>query len=141
MRISDWSSDVCSSDLKTHDQPDAGLWEFRTRQLVHTYSAVMSWAACDRLANVAARIGRPEREAHWNKRAAAIRATIEREAWNEEAGHYGVALCNAHLAASLTQMDEQNGRESSRETQCKYVEISGVAIHIKNNKHYTSRTT
>src|SRR3546814_19109856 len=75
MRISDWSSDVCSSDLfrvadardfeslesvgevawKTHDQPDAGLWEFRTRQLVHTYSAVMSWAACDRLANVAAR--------------------------------------------------------------------------------------
>src|SRR3546814_1029150 len=56
---------------KTHDQPDAGLWEFRTRQLVHTYSAVMSWAACDRLANVAARIGRPEREAHWNKRAAA----------------------------------------------------------------------
>src|SRR3546814_15560473 len=62
---------------KTHDQPDAGLWEFRTRQLVHTYSAVMSWAACDRLANVAARIGRPEREAHWNKRAAAIRATIE----------------------------------------------------------------
>src|SRR3546814_18440669 len=28
-----------------HDQPDAGLWEFRTKQLVHTYSAVMSWAA------------------------------------------------------------------------------------------------
>src|SRR3546814_9179718 len=40
---------------KTHDQPDAGLWGFRTRQIVHTYSAVMSWAACDRLADVAAR--------------------------------------------------------------------------------------
>src|SRR3546814_1166938 len=68
---------------KTHDQPDAGLWEFRTRQLVHTYSAVMSWAACDRLANVAARIGRPEREAHWNKRAAAIRATRSEEHTSE----------------------------------------------------------
>ena len=29
-----------------HDQPDAGLWELRTRQSVHTYSAAMCWAAC-----------------------------------------------------------------------------------------------
>ncbi|HMO75924.1 MAG TPA: glycoside hydrolase family 15 protein [Sphingopyxis sp.] len=91
---------------RMHDQPDAGLWEFRTRQLVHTYSAVMSWAACDRLANVAARIGRPDRESFWNERAATIRATIEREAWNEEAGHYGAAFGHAHLDASLLQMVE-----------------------------------
>ncbi|MDP9415297.1 MAG: glycoside hydrolase family 15 protein, partial [Pseudomonadota bacterium] len=36
-----------------HDQPDAGLWEFRTRTSVHTYSSVMCWAGCDRLANAA----------------------------------------------------------------------------------------
>jgi GH15 family glucan-1,4-alpha-glucosidase len=89
-----------------HDQPDAGLWEFRTKQLVHTYSAVMSWAACDRLGNVAARIGRPDREAYWNGRAARIRDTIEREAWNETAGHYGAAFGHAHLDASLLQMVE-----------------------------------
>ncbi len=45
-----------------HDQPDAGLWEFRTRQEVHTYSAVMCWAACDRLANVAEHLGKPDRD-------------------------------------------------------------------------------
>ncbi|HET6524914.1 glycoside hydrolase family 15 protein [Sphingopyxis sp.] len=89
-----------------HDQPDAGLWEFRTKQLVHTYSAVMSWAACDRLGNVAARIGKPEREAYWNDRAAKIRDTIEREAWDEAAGHYGAAFGHAHLDASLLQMVE-----------------------------------
>src|SRR3546814_18851055 len=89
-----------------HDQPDAGLWEFRTKQLVHTYSAVMSWAACDRLGNVAARIGKPDREAHWNGRAAKIRETIEREAWDEAAGHYGAAFGPAHLDASLLQMVE-----------------------------------
>ncbi len=89
-----------------HDQPDAGLWEFRTKQLVHTYSAVMSWAACDRLGNVAARIGKPDREAHWNGRAANIRETIEREAWDEAAGHYGAAFGHAHLDASLLQMVE-----------------------------------
>ncbi|MEA3001732.1 MAG: hypothetical protein QOH81_520, partial [Sphingomonadales bacterium] len=32
---------------ENHDQPDAGLWEYRTRSAVHTYSSVMSWAACD----------------------------------------------------------------------------------------------
>lgn len=91
---------------KMHDQPDAGLWEFRTRQLVHTYSAVMSWAACDRLGNVAARIGRRDRVKLWNDRAAMIRAKIEREAWNEEQGHYGAAFGHPHLDASLLQMVE-----------------------------------
>lgn len=89
-----------------HDQPDAGLWEFRTRQLVHTYSAIMSWAACDRLANVAAHIGKPDREIFWNARADKIRATIEREAWIEQAGHYGAAFGFDHLDASLLQMVE-----------------------------------
>ena len=38
---------------RLHDKPDAGLWELRTRQAAHTYSAAMCWAACDRLANAA----------------------------------------------------------------------------------------
>ena len=48
-----------------HDQPDAGLWEFRTRTSVHTYSAVMSWAACDRLGNIAATLGLTHPAAIW----------------------------------------------------------------------------
>src|SRR3546814_10465758 len=59
-----------------HDQPDAGLREFRTKQLVHTYLAAMSWEACDRLGSVAARIGKPDREAGWNGRAAKIPETL-----------------------------------------------------------------
>ena len=38
---------------RLHDKPDAGLWELRTRQAIHTYSAAMCWAACDRLSNAA----------------------------------------------------------------------------------------
>ena len=37
-------------------QPDAGIWEFRGRREVHTFSAVMCWAACDRLARIAERV-------------------------------------------------------------------------------------
>ncbi len=89
-----------------HDQPDAGLWEFRTRQEVHTYSSMMSWAACDRLANVAGRLGRDDRRTHWQERADRIRARIETEAWNEEAGHYASAFGGQLLDASLLQMVE-----------------------------------
>ncbi|MBU2033094.1 MAG: glycoside hydrolase family 15 protein [Alphaproteobacteria bacterium] len=92
-----------------HDQPDAGLWEFRTRQEVHTYSAVMCWAACDRLANVAERLGREDRCEFWQQRAAAIRARIESEAWVEDGeggGHYGASFESDYLDASLLQMVE-----------------------------------
>ncbi len=92
-----------------HDQPDAGLWEFRTRQEVHTYSAVMCWAACDRLANVAAHIGRDERAKLWRERADAIHAKVENAAWvenGEEGGHYGASFESDYLDASLLQMVE-----------------------------------
>ena len=55
--------------------PDAGLWEFRGRAEVHTYTAAMCWAACDRLAKIALRLGLDERADYWRKRADAIRAT------------------------------------------------------------------
>ncbi|MEM6907850.1 MAG: glycoside hydrolase family 15 protein [Pseudomonadota bacterium] len=91
-----------------HDQPDAGLWEFRTRQEVHTYSAVMSWAACDRLANVAEHIGKADRAALWRERADAIAATVEQKAWKEngKGGHYGASFESDYLDASLLQMVE-----------------------------------
>ena len=92
-----------------HDQPDAGLWEFRTRQEVHTYSAVMSWAACDRLANVAAHLGKEDRAQLWRERADQIRARIDREAWVEnggEHGHYGASFESDYLDASLLQLIE-----------------------------------
>lgn len=92
-----------------HDQPDAGLWEFRTRKEVHTYSAVMSWAACDRLAMAADWLGKADRAELWRSRADAIRARIEDEAWvenGEEGGHYGASFESDYLDASLLQMVE-----------------------------------
>jgi GH15 family glucan-1,4-alpha-glucosidase len=91
-----------------HDKPDAGLWEFRTRQQVHTYSAVMSWAACDRLANVAEHLGKSDRAQLWAERAAAIRARIDAEAWveNGDGGHYGASFESDYLDASLLQLVE-----------------------------------
>ncbi len=46
-------------------EPDAGLWEYRTRERPHTYSATLCWVACDRLARIARRLGLAERAAYW----------------------------------------------------------------------------
>ncbi|MCC6000210.1 MAG: glycoside hydrolase family 15 protein [Pararhodobacter sp.] len=87
-----------------HDQPDAGLWEFRTMARVHTYSSMMCWAACDRVAKVAAHLGREDRAEHWRARATHIRQVILDRAWNAEAGHFTGSFGGTELDASLLQM-------------------------------------
>jgi len=87
-----------------HDQPDAGLWELRTRTAVHTYSAVMSWAACDRLGNIAERLGLGERARVWRRRATSIRKRIESRAWVERDQRFGATFDGEELDASLLQL-------------------------------------
>ncbi|MDB5457064.1 MAG: glycoside hydrolase 15-related [Caulobacter sp.] len=90
--------------FQLHDKPDASLWEFRGRANVHTYSAVMCWAACDRLGNAAAQLGLTERAAFWNGRAAQVRATIDAAAWNAELGRFAATFGGDELDASLLQL-------------------------------------
>lgn len=87
-----------------HDQPDAGLWEFRTRASVHTYSAVMSWAACDRLANIAGTLDLPDRAQFWRERAEQVRATIEARAFHAPQGRFAATFRGEELDASLLQL-------------------------------------
>ena len=47
--------------VAVYDQPDAGIWEFRGRLARHTFSSVMCWAACDRLAKIASHLGLDDR--------------------------------------------------------------------------------
>lgn len=65
-----------------HDQPDAGMWELRSRARVHTSSSVMCWAACDRLGKIALYMGLTDRARFWAERAARIRQVILERAWS-----------------------------------------------------------
>ncbi len=89
-----------------HDQVDAGLWEFRTIARVHTYSSVMCWAACDRLAKAAAHLGLSDRERLWGGRAATIRKRIESEAFLPDEGRFAASFGNRELDASLLQLTD-----------------------------------
>ncbi|GAA0732111.1 GH15 family glucan-1,4-alpha-glucosidase [Sphingomonas japonica] len=87
-----------------YDKPDAGLWELRTRQSVHTYSAAMCWAACDRLANAAERLGLPDRQTFWQDRADTMHANIEDKAWREDTQRLSATFSGDDLDASLIQL-------------------------------------
>lgn len=65
-------------------EPDAGLWEFRGRQHTHTYSATLCWAACDRLARIAGRLGLAREHAGWTAEATRIRDRVLHESWSEK---------------------------------------------------------
>ena len=87
-----------------HDQTDAGLWEFRTIARVHTYSSVMCWAACDRLAKAAHTLGLAGRAEIWNERARIVRERIEAETFIPEEGRFGASFGGKELDASLLQL-------------------------------------
>ena len=89
-----------------HDQPDAGIWELRTRARVHTSSSVMCWAACDRLAKIAARLGISGRAAIWQDRAIRIRETILSRAWSAERNAFVESFEGRTLDASVLLMGE-----------------------------------
>ena len=48
-------------------EPDAGIWEYRGRKRVHTHSAAMCWAGCQRLEAIAAHLGLSDRAAYWGE--------------------------------------------------------------------------
>jgi len=88
------------------DQPDAGLWELRTRAHIHTFSAAMCWAACDRLAKIAARLGESGRAARWRREAERIRAGTLRRAWSEKRKSLVSTFEGEELDASLLLLHE-----------------------------------
>ncbi len=87
-------------------EPDAGIWEYRGRKRVHTHSAAMCWAGCDRTAAIAAHFGFEDRTAHWNKIADTIRSNLLERAWNPSRGAFTAAFDVDDLDASVLLLPE-----------------------------------
>jgi GH15 family glucan-1,4-alpha-glucosidase len=89
---------------RLYEVPDAGLWELRGAERVHTFSSVMCWAACDRLAKYAAALNLVEREAYWRSRATQIHEVISRRSWNVKLNAFTATMDGDTLDASLLLM-------------------------------------
>jgi GH15 family glucan-1,4-alpha-glucosidase len=87
-------------------EPDAGLWEFRGRARIHTYSSVMCWAACDRLAKIAEQLELADRVGHWQEAADTIRDRVLEQAWNAERNSFAESMGGTDTDASLLLLAE-----------------------------------
>ena len=87
-------------------RPDAGLWEYRGRQRVHSYSAAMCWAACDRLSKIAAVLQLADRRDFWRREATRIRDVLLQRAWNEKRRTFVESFDGEDLDASLLLLHE-----------------------------------
>jgi GH15 family glucan-1,4-alpha-glucosidase len=87
-------------------EPDAGPWEYRGRQRVHTHSATMCWVACDRLAHMAGLIGLKDRQVFWREHADKLKSEILQRAWNSKRGVLTGALDHDELDASVLLLAE-----------------------------------
>lgn len=97
------------------DQPDAGLWELRGSARVHTFSAVMCWAACDRLARIAAHLGLESRFEYWHGHAAQLAAGIHQRAWNAQRKAFAATFGGDTMDASLLLLAELGFLDATEE--------------------------
>jgi GH15 family glucan-1,4-alpha-glucosidase len=81
--------------------PDAGIWEYRGRQRIHTHSSAMCWAGINRLAAIATRLGLDDRAAHWNAIADPIHGELLERAWNPKRQAFTAAFGSDDLDASV----------------------------------------
>lgn len=81
-------------------EPDAGLWEYRNRSAVFTYSAAMGWAGAHRLAMIARIVGDEAGAARLGERAAVLREKILKRAVTREGWISGV-LDSENVDASV----------------------------------------
>src|SRR3546814_19137342 len=116
MRISDWSSDVCSSDLHV------SVWSLVDFHLVYTFRVSDDTVRCISLSP-------DERQIAFGCRDNLIRIydTTELSLLAELNGHT-MSVFRLHYGP------DEIGRASCRAQVCQYVYISGVAVSLKKKK-------
>ncbi len=92
--------------LYCYDKPDAGIWELRNSVAIHTFSSVICWAGCDRLARIAVRLRLPDRARLWRERADAMHRTICERAWSPRRNSFVAKFDGQSLDASLLLLNE-----------------------------------
>lgn len=92
--------------LANYHTPDAGIWEYRGRERIHTHSALLCWVACDRLARIARRLALNDDAQRWQQGADEIHAAICENAWSERHNCFVESFGGEDIDASLLLMNE-----------------------------------
>ncbi|SMF00588.1 glycoside hydrolase family 15 protein [Pseudobacteriovorax antillogorgiicola] len=84
--------------------PDAGLWEFRGKAQIHTFTLLMNWAGLFVGERIFADAKQNDRKSRCSNLRRKIESFIEENAWNETVGSYTQAVGGDDFDASLLMM-------------------------------------
>lgn len=90
---------------KHWQEPDKGIWEFRTEERHFTFSKVLCWTAIDRAIKVAGILGKKSKLEKWSHLATAIKEDILNNAWNEDVQAFTQSYGSDDLDASVLLME------------------------------------
>lgn len=89
---------------KHWQEPDKGIWEFRTEDRHFTFSKVLCWVAIDRAIKVAQLLGKNSKLVRWQTLENEIKEDIHQHAWNEEKQAFTQSYGSIDLDASVLLM-------------------------------------
>jgi GH15 family glucan-1,4-alpha-glucosidase len=92
--------------LAEFGKPDAGIWEYRGHTAVHTFSSAVCWAAAERLARIAGRLGLSAREKYWREREREMGQRIRAAAWSKSMNSFTTTFDGDSVDASLLLLAE-----------------------------------
>ena len=90
---------------KHWQEPDKGIWEFRSEDQHFTFSKVLCWTAIDKAIKVAKLLGKTSKLARWQLLEEAIRTDIMNNAWSRKVQAFTQAYGSDDLDASVLLME------------------------------------
>jgi GH15 family glucan-1,4-alpha-glucosidase len=90
---------------KHWQEPDKGIWEFRTEDRHFTFSKVLCWVAVDKAIKVAEILGKTQKLKKWLPLEKEIKEDIMSNAWNDDAQAFTQSYGRTDLDASVLLME------------------------------------
>jgi GH15 family glucan-1,4-alpha-glucosidase len=86
-------------------EPDKGIWEFRTEDRHFTFSKVLCWVAVNRALKIAKIFNKQRKQERWMMLEQEIKADILKHAWNEKKQAFTQSYGSEALDASVLLME------------------------------------
>jgi GH15 family glucan-1,4-alpha-glucosidase len=86
-------------------EPDKGIWEFRTEDRHFTFSKVLCWVAIDRAIKISKIFNKTSKLARWQALEQTIKNNIFENAWNEETQAFTQSYGSTDMDASVLLME------------------------------------
>ena len=90
---------------KHWQEPDKGIWEFRTEDRHFTFSKVLCWVAVDRAVKIARILRKTRKIEKWTSLEDEIKTDIHKNAWNPSVNAFVQSYGSKHLDASILLME------------------------------------